>query len=45
MYIIYRSKYEHKGKLTNLTSNLLGNKIATCSDSGKIQLWNFQVIN
>lgn len=38
-----RSKYVHDIKLTNLTSNSLGNQIATCSENGKIQLWNFKV--
>lgn len=40
-----RSKYVHNIKLTNLTSNSLGNQIATCSENGKIQLWNFKVRN
>jgi len=28
----------------NLGTNSLGNQIATCTDNGKIQLWNFKVI-
>lgn len=40
-----RSKYPHNSKLINLSSNLSGNQIATCSDNGKIQLWHFKVIN
>lgn len=39
-----RSKYVNNSKLTNLTSNSIGNQIATCSDNGKIQLWNFKVM-
>ncbi|XP_015374400.1 PREDICTED: POC1 centriolar protein homolog B-like isoform X2 [Diuraphis noxia] len=37
-----KSKYEHNSKLTSLTSNTLGNKIVTCSDNGKIQIWNYK---
>ncbi|XP_027845661.2 POC1 centriolar protein homolog B-like [Aphis gossypii] len=37
-----KSKYEHNSKLTSLASNSSGNQIVTCSDNGKIQLWNFK---
>ncbi|VVC35842.1 Hypothetical protein CINCED_3A022452 [Cinara cedri] len=40
-----KSKYTHTSKLTNLSSNYSGNQIATCSDNGKIQLWNFKFSN
>lgn len=43
VYLLFRSKYVYNSKLTNLTSNSKGNQIATCSDNGKIQLWNFKV--
>lgn len=39
-----KSKYEHNSKLTSLASNSSGNQIVTCSDNGKIQLWNFKVL-
>ncbi|XP_050525564.1 POC1 centriolar protein homolog B-like isoform X2 [Daktulosphaira vitifoliae] len=42
---IFKTKYPGSGKVTNLSSNLFGNKISTCTNDGKIQLWGFKFSN